>query len=236
VSVLFDDAASQYAEVDNALGVTYPFGMFAWAMSDDLTISQCVMAVVDKDVAAQRHWMGFAGNVAGDPVRAQTTNAGTNGLADSTVGYQANVWHLLVAVFNSATDRRMTLDGGNKGTNATSVTPTGLDRFCIGRRGTSTPDLYLSGRVAECGLTVGYAPTDADIAALYNLGPPPGGRHARAVFGTRLTHYWRLLNANSPSPARVGGVDLTVFNGPVTAAHVKIWHSRRAGGLLGVGA
>ena len=49
----------------------------------------------------------------------------------------------------NSTDRRVYIDGGSKGTNATNASDSALDRTSIGRAGDSTPDGYFDGRLAE---------------------------------------------------------------------------------------
>ena len=73
-------------------------------------------------------------------------------------------WHTLAAVFDSATARAVYLDGGNKVTGATSVTPTAFDNVRIGATADSTPATYATGYLAEVTI-LNVAATDDEIAA-----------------------------------------------------------------------
>lgn len=68
----------------------------------------------------------------GGAVNAETKVAGSGSAAASTANAAINTWYHAAAVFTSITSRAAYLNGANKGTDATSKTPTGLNSCAIG--------------------------------------------------------------------------------------------------------
>jgi hypothetical protein len=80
-------------------------------------------------------------------------------------------------------------------------------------RGNTT--LFAAGRIAEVAIWGGVNLSGAEVTSLYNSGK---GAAATSVQGSSLAHYWRLIGTQSPEPATVGGVAMTV-NGATSASH-----------------
>lgn len=141
---LFDDAAGDYFQIDQAIVTNYPFSVSQWMRPDALPSSTSFF-VGDKDVENQYHviWISNTGQV-----RASTV-AGSAATATAAVTISANDLIHVVGVWASATDRRVILNGGNKGTDSTNLTPSGLDRTAIGRRSRQTPIQPFSGTIPE---------------------------------------------------------------------------------------
>ena len=116
---LFDAGSTEYLTRNQAVLSGVPLALVAWFSSDDLTIAQTIMSISDVSVQADYHRLIFGGNLGGDPITAQTCQA-TCARALSSTGCLANTWYHGCALFVSATDRRALLNGGSKGTNATS--------------------------------------------------------------------------------------------------------------------
>ncbi len=191
MALLFNDANSQFAEVDSSPISAFPWTMACWFRSDDITIDQVLMWLGDKDTADQYVFLGAAGTRAGDTVLA-LTDAGGISFAETSTGYSVNTWHHAAGVWVSATDRRAYIDGGSKGTNATSrVLSNASDRVSIGRAGDSTPGNYMSGRIAEAAIW-DVALTDTEIARLLRQ---PFGR----VRPASLVSYWPLWGLHGSS-------------------------------------
>jgi len=109
----------------------------------------------------------------------------------------------------SATDRAVYIDGGSKGTNATSNTPSGLASTRLGKDHDNNN--ALDGRIGE-GAIWNVALTDAEVARLAK------GIHPFKVRPANIVAYWPLWGRNSPEPDCVGGFNLTV-TGATQAAH-----------------
>ena len=74
-------------------------------------------------------------------------------------------WHHVAAVFTSATDRKLYVNGVEKASDTTNTTPLNLGRLSVGRMGDSTPSLHYDGDVAKAQY-YGVALTPAQIASL----------------------------------------------------------------------
>jgi hypothetical protein len=72
-----------------------------------------------------------------------------------------------------------------------------------------------AGRIAEVAIYADFLLGQTQVDSLYNGGT---GIDARTVQGANLHNYWQLCGTDSPEPALVGGVDMTV-NGATQVAH-----------------
>lgn len=203
-----------------------PITIAAWVYPENVTDVMYVISLHKAAAASADHFvLQFGGAFAGDPVRAQCNGAGAGVVAAATTtGYSANAWHHGCAVFASATDRRAFLDGGGKGTNTTSRTPTGIDSTAVGALDIGTTGA-MTGRVAELGIW-NVALTDAEVAALARGISPLHIRRAN------LVTYNDILGLASPEPDFSGqGAHLTVSGTPTQAAHAPVMFPRfRLGG------
>lgn len=94
-----------------------------------------------------------------------SSRAGTETLAQSTTTWTDNVWSHACGIEASATDRRAFLNGGGKGTDATSKTPAGIDSLGIGFLARASDADFYQGLIAEVGIW-NVALTDAEVAVL----------------------------------------------------------------------
>jgi hypothetical protein len=128
-------------------------------------------------------------------------NASTNGEAISTVGAGLNAWHHAAAVFTDNTNRAALLDGANKGTQASVLTPTTMDQVRVSLDGTGASGII--GLIAHVAIW-NVALSDGDIATL------AGGANPRTIQPGNLINYWPLTGGQSPEQTAVGTGDLTV--------------------------
>lgn len=213
------DGSSSYFKVGSAVVSGYPFTMAAWVRSNSITVNQTVISISDDTVGTQQHGLELAGTVAGDPVRAFSV-AGTAQRATTTTGFSASTWHHAAGVFTSATDRAAFIDGGSKGTNATSRAPSGLNATDLGRNGDSTPDGFFDGSIAEAAVW-NVALTDAEIAILAL------GYSALLVRPGALVAYWPLLGRHTNEIDVRGGNTVTPTGSPTTQDHCRVIQARR---------
>lgn len=142
-----------------------PLTFACWVNPDDITHTCTVMGIGDRSGGFNQFSLQIAGAVAGDPVRCTTQNFLTVANADTTSGYSSGSWQHICGVIASSTDRRAFLNGGNKGTNATSVVdPPGMDAFEIGAHpvGDTQPMFGLIAHAAVWNIAL----SDADVALL----------------------------------------------------------------------
>lgn len=229
---LFDDAASDYAEYAAALFTATPFSIACWLRCDDLTSTQVLLGVADKDATNVYAYLEIAATSGVIGARSRSPSAG--GVAVSSAGAGANAWHHACGVWTGGTLRAAFLDGGNKGTNTTSVSgPGAADVTNAGHVNLSSGrQLFFSGRLAE--LCIYNAALDDDeVAALAARVSPLKIRRAN------LAAYWPFLGLASPEPSFISNHPFTL-SGPVLANHAPVAPPRRTifvpsfAGLLGL--
>lgn len=154
---LFDDAQSEYLQIDQAVLAGTPLAMVCWFRTNDMEVSQELIGLYDKDSDDHMHRLYLSNDV--DKL-AVGSKDGVYNSTKATAVYVVNTWHHACGIWVSATDRRVLMDGGSKNTSAVEISPVGLDRTSIGRAGVATPIAYMSGMIAE--------------AAIYDLSDWPG--------------------------------------------------------------
>jgi hypothetical protein len=139
--------------------------------------------------------------------------------ATSTSTLSTGSWHHVCAVFTSSTSRAAYLDGGNKGTDATSASPSSaaITSTFIGRCTSSTTDNYMEGTIAQCAVW-NVALTDPEVASLATGLTP---LHVRP---NNLVHYWPLESRASPEIDFVGGLTLTLQASPTIGDNPRTIH------------
>ena len=202
---LFDDDSSQYLGIDSAPVIAAPFTMSCFFKSDLANDRQALMWIGDKDHTSE-YWGLVLNESYGDGVVSlRTVTAGGNGVASATTPYSLSTWHHACAVETSASARAAFIDGGNKGTDATSRAPANADRFDIARSGTSSPHAYLSGLIAHAAIW-NIDLTDSEVAAL------AAGADPRTIRPQNLVSYWPLVRDDNDI---VGGYHMIPYNFPV---------------------
>ena len=227
---LFNDSQSEYLKVDQAAITAYPFVLHGWFYSDNLVDYQSIVWVGDKDVTNSQFFIGLAGGVANDPVRAFAYDSGgAYNNAYSSTSYLQNVWQACTGIFVSATDLRVFLDGGGKGTDNSGAdsNPANNNSMGIGRNSDSSPSDYMSGRIAEAAiwdLTNWPGATASDKADEFErlALPALADRYSPLFFPLGRVDYWPLggpYDANDGDHDIVGGYHMTDYNTPTTADH-----------------
>jgi hypothetical protein len=213
---LFDDASSQYLENATAPVTAVPLSVGCWFNSNDAAATQALVQIGVTGSNDNCFVLFAAGSVAGDPVRFQTRTT-SNGVADSTTGYTANQWHHALGVTSATTSRAAYIDGGNKGTNTTNLTPAGIDSVAVGRRQANTA--YMSGYIAE--VAIWSAALTDDEAAVLAKGYSP-----LLVRPTSLVFYAPIIGRYSPEIDLRGQANLTV-TGATVADHPRVIYPAR---------
>ncbi len=161
----------------------------------------------DKDSSGNQWRLFAAGGAGGDPLWWHV-EAGGNDYAETTSGYSANQWHMAVAVEASSISRAVYLDGGNKGTNTTDLSPANADRIRLGYAGDTTPDNPASVKIAVAAV-YNMALSDADVIALWNGGD---GVLPTSVQGGNLVSWW--LGGDENDNDQKASNDLTAIGSP----------------------
>lgn len=218
---LFDDVQTEYLEINQAVVSGTPFATVFLFNTNDDSGYQTPFFLGDKDVDAE--FFEVILNKDDHKIWAITQQAGGVWAITST-NWSLNTWHHACAIFASSTDRRVLIDGGGKGTNATDKTPAGLDRTSIGRRGRLSATHYVSGLIAEAAiwdLSDWPGATASDKADNFEkiIGSLAKG-FSPLFFSLGLKAYWPLMRDEDIDV--VGGYNLTPFNTPSIGSHPPI--------------
>jgi len=206
-----NDALSNAAAVLTATPIT----MACWVWTDQVTDGAAFMSLANGGTVDDYFFLGFYGHIGGDPITANTRQGANNYDAMTSTGMSVNTWHHACAVFASPTSRASYIDGGSKGTNASSSTPVGISRTAIGLIWDSSPAYFHDGRIAEAAIW-NAALTDAEVAILGK------GYSPLFVRPQSLVAYWPLIGRTNPEIDIIGTYPMTENPAPNVAAHPPI--------------
>jgi hypothetical protein len=218
VARLFDDASSQFLEINSAVRTAMPMTFAGWFNTNDGSASQDIISICDS--GAETNYYRLIINSSGVLSVKRNPDTGDQSIATSSANYSTNTWSHGAAVFSSATSNTVYLNGGNSATNTDNVTPTGanLNRTSIGRLGRLSATGFFSGMIAECGIW-SVALTAADVASLAK------GVSPLKIRPDALVAYWPIMGRTSPEMDVMGGFSLSV-TGATTAEHPRIIRRR----------
>ncbi len=188
----------------------YPVTLAAWVRSNNASLKQWLLGIYD---GAGSSCFGLRLATTNDVVEAYVDNGTTNAQAITSTTLSVNTWGHACAVFTSATSHAAYLNGAGKGTDATNLTPTSLDRIAIGARNNVTDTQFMSGDIAFPAMW-NVAFTDAEVAAAAS-GIDPCRMRPDALVGC-----WPIWGLHSPEIDLTSGGRLmtvtgtTVSNGP----------------------
>ncbi len=211
---LFNDAVGDWLYVNQSVVASFPFAMACWFNDNDLTLTKNLMSICDKDVENQYHRLVAASS---DKLWMNSQGGASGGTAVTSTTFLANTWYHACGIVAAANDRRTLLNAGGKGTQASAVTPTGLDRTTIGVIGKFTKIQYFSGMIAEAAiwdLSDWPGATDTLKAdAFEKILPSLAKGFSPAHFPLGLVAYWPLIRGLND---KVGGYNLTVVGAAVS--------------------
>lgn len=183
-----------------------PLTMACWFNSNVATAAPISV----RDSTGNERFQLVTGAV-GHVLQAQSIHGGTAVTAQSTGIWDQGVWTHGCAVFDSSTSRACYINGGNKGTNTTSSTPTSINRIRLA--------VSYNGAIAEVAIW-NIALTDADVASLAT------GFSPLLIRPESLAFYAPLIGRYSPEIDLVGGINLTLTSTSV-ADHVRVFYPKR---------
>lgn len=221
---LFDDAATEYLELGQAVLTDEPISQLAWINLDALPDDAAIISL-NRGVGGHRFFdLRIAS--ADSTVRAAAQALAGQSQASSTAAIGLGAWHHICAVFAADNDRRAYLDGGNKGTEATARAVDNIAFTNIGRNRQRGD--YVSGIVAEA-VILRIAVTDYQVW-LHAQGVP-----APIVWpGWAIAAYCPLFEVDRDFP--VGRYNMTPFNTPSWAPHppkvLAWWRKYMRGGTV----
>ena len=147
------NGSDQWVGYYDAAVFNFPMTIAGWFRTTSASAQQHCAAICRFASTNMHLWLGFRGDIGGDPVAFSIRdNTPLVIYAETTTGYSINTWHHLAGVWAAADDIRVYIDGGSKGIATTPTLLTGLvtaNRTCYGVSDGAGTAYYLQGRVAE---------------------------------------------------------------------------------------
>lgn len=129
----FNGGSAQYVRTLTVPITATPFTVSGWFFCTNNSSAFFLWAAFKNSAGGNdRFSLTARGDAVGDTVQFTSTVAGTVQRAITTSGYSANTWFHAAGVSASATDRRVFLDGGSKGTDTVSSAPSGINEMGCG--------------------------------------------------------------------------------------------------------
>lgn len=219
-------SSSNFFRYASGIVTSPPLTIAAWAKSSISGSVQTIAGVFQSGSSANSYLA--LGMVAANTVFATSAdNAGNSATANTSTTFATNTWFHGCAVFAAVNDRRVYLNGAGKGTNATSRTPSGINRTSVGYfdggAGNSPFAPAGTGDIAEVAMW-NIALTDADVLCLSR------GIHPFLVRPDSLIGYWPLIGSYSPEINLVSNTSVLTMQGTVTqSAHCRIFNPSNRG-------
>lgn len=158
-SVLFDDGASEYLEINQAIVSNVPVTIAAWFNVDVATGWRTLVSIADTAVDDELLVLYLNND--------DVTMRSSGSQAKATAGFlTTGVWHHACGIAGADDSRDAFLNGGNKGSNANNDPVASLDTTAIGRWVQATPHSYLSGSIADVRI-YNRALSDGEVYQLY---------------------------------------------------------------------
>jgi len=217
---LFVPATSDKLLYSGAVVSGYPFTFSCWFKTTDLTNPIMLFSLCNSLSDSNHFRLTCQGNVAGDPLYFLAINgAGQNSI--TTTGYSSGVWHHACAVGTSATSRDVYIDGGSKGSNTNSVTPSSLNATGIGYIAKLTPSGYFDGDIAlACVWNVALGANEISSLAK--------GLHPKKVRPLSIAGGWNMEGIFSPEPDFSGTAKHMVVTGTTRSNNPPVIPYRKA--------
>ena len=212
----FTVASSQYLGTETEPVTGVPVTVSLW-FNADTNGSEWTLLLIENNVTSQYFYLGAQASGAGSNIVFLTADGSGSAFAETSTGYSTGVWNHACGVSGAANSRAAYLNGGGKGTNTTSRTPSGLTRMRVGGFG-SSPDM--DGKIAEVAVW-NVALTDDEVLML-SLGFSP-----LLIRPGNLISYWPIIGRTSPEIDIVGGNALTVNGSAPVSAHPRVFMPRR---------
>jgi hypothetical protein len=192
--------------------------MACWFKCNDVTGSYSLVWLGDSSTSEQYWQIDARGGDPGDRLRAtvrSVVGGNFHAWTSSSQAYTANTWHHAAMRAVNSTMHDVFLDAAHQGQSADSTTPTGTDRFGIGRHLDSSPGNSLDGVLAEVAIW-NVSLSTGEIEALSNGANPTRIRRAS------LQGYWPLYGVASPETDYQGAGNNLTLQGTAQADHAPV--------------
>ena len=170
------NGSSSRLEISTAVLTATPITMCAWINVDQLPSAKGdEMNIVSiSDASLGDHFMRLRADDAADKIQYVIDGGVPISFPVTSTAVTAGKWHHATGVSHSASDHRVFIDGGSKGSDTTSVTPTAgnLDTTSIGVINQSTDVDFFEGDIADVAIW-NIALSDEEIRLLAVTGMSP---------------------------------------------------------------
>lgn len=213
----FVSASSQFLTAGASLPVTAtPLSIGAWIKPGAASAFRTIVALGSSSAGVPHYFDLYHAVVSSEQVRFEQYDGTTAGRAVTTAAVTGGVWQHVLGVMASNSSRACYLNGGNKGTDTTTVGSPTLNVFEIGSLSFGGPRQdYYNGDIAEVAIW-NAALSDGEAVAL------AAGCSPLLIRPTSLRFYAPLLGAYPAEIDLMGGLALTV-SGPTAAPHCRIY-------------
>lgn len=221
-----DWSTSNFLRCTTAIATATPLTMAAWCKTSITGSLQVICGLFSSaDAFPFNQFLLYVDST--DKVAALTADAAVARQALTSTTISASTVFHACGVWASATDRRAFLNGGGKVTEATSLTPAGIDRTSIGVGDSSSASNPLApagtGSLAEVAIW-NVALADADVASLAL------GVHPFMVRPDKLVAYWPMIGTYSPEINRKSNTATMAIQGSLSqSAHPRIFMPSQRG-------
>jgi hypothetical protein len=189
-----------------------PLTLACWYWANSTGTTQYVFGLFNSSSGDSRNQFAILQN-SGGTIQGKTSSSSSSAGASSSASVATSAWNHCCFVTAAADNRTIYLNGGNIGTNATSLTPSGLNRTSVGLQDNSAGSklpVDSAARVAHAAMW-NVALSATDTAAL------AAGVHPLVIRSDTLVGYWPITGQFNPEIGYVGGQDLTI-NGSLSTA------------------
>jgi hypothetical protein len=214
---LLEASSESYYRSASLSGDVFTFA--AWVYLTDLTADRTIIAAGD-EAETNNNYFQLRYDQSSNDLRFVTRDATTNGIALSTITPAANTWYHVVGSISALNNRDVWVNGGNKGTNTTTLTSwsSTIDNIAVGAYRDSSPGVYLNGSIFMPAVWQGWAAGDDDALAMSKGVPPWKFAPDNLIFFTPLA------SADGTPRDWISGTALTVTGTPTTTEgpHVQL--------------
>jgi hypothetical protein len=213
MSRVCNDSPAQYLQLNSPIVTVAPFSVSVWAMTtNDADDFQTILGVGQS--GTDHFWRLRLRHVAGR-VEWAVEDTSSLGRADTTAVPAQDTWFHVGAAEEASNSRKILLNGGNKGTNTTTVVPSSVDTTWIGQLDDGSPSDRFIGPIAHIAFwNAGLTDEEFQVLA---TGIPP--------FQVRPDNFLRMipLNGRDPEPVIPGPDTFTLFGSPLVGPEPPIY-------------
>lgn len=162
------NGTTQYLISSNPAATGTVITLVGWIKTSNLANFQAYF-VLNNSASATNRNVFYAGN-SGSALLQAATGSSSALAAATTSALPSGAWFQYICQFTAANARSARFNNGTAATNATSLTPTGINRSVIGARVASTTDGFLNGKAAALGV-YNKALSAGEMTALQTMAP-----------------------------------------------------------------